>query len=766
MKTSIQNLSRNIFIMVYGIAVFILACGSDEKIDNSILIRQGDAAFQNGMYDEAINAWEIALRKEPQNSGLKIKIASAYQRQAKFDSSNQMLDPIIQTNEAPGKAYLLKAQNHILSFQLEEAEKVFVLASQRMSADNDILLLEGDFKTLTGQIEDGEQLYRQVITRQADNVYAYFKLAANLIAQNRPEMADEVYQQALRLKVDKTIRFWLSKAEYLMLAGDDVGAEMALRQAMKDDPQNFLVKIKTAQFFQSNQNYDEIIALFMKNNQLIENEDIQKIVADALLNTNQAAKASSILEKYHHSNDIDWLLLNGKSALINKKNAMAVSYFQQVVDRDNDDPQSLYLLALAYMASNKTNLALQALTRLLVIAPDHLDAELALADVHYKKGNYDLCTDYLNRIIKKFPETFRAYQIMGNCMLAMERYKEAELNFRKALKLNNNALDAYYYLAIAKEKQGEDDAALQILNNIFKKKPKSVDAAYAIAQIHIKKGQKDEGIKAINNLVDIDPDNSYFQLILGQIYQTVNENQKALVSYKRVLVNDPKQAEAYKGLVSLLEDHQLKISILKKAIEDLPNDRDLKLLLCSLYYQDGDLQSAIGTMEGIYSADPKNPVLANNLAWLYLENEYELLKAFDLALFSYETESENADFAHTLGVAYHRKGMHKQAKWYLEQAIKLTEGNLSDQNDNSEKVDIYKYHLASLLMDMNRVKDARKTMLGLNMSTLPPRYEANAKKIMAEVLKEKGDGGEAGSRERKSGSSEDMEMKDSRIVGF
>ena len=729
---------RHICLIFLYISIF--SCGLNEKFDYERLVRQGDSEFNRGMYNKALDVWGQALKENPESSELKIKIASVYQRQAKFDLSTQILEPIIQTSEAPFKAYSLLAQNHILTFQLEEAEKIFVLASKRLFTDSALLILEGDFKTLTGRIEEGEKLYRQAIARQADSIDAYFKLAANLITQNRPEDANTVYQQALMLKLEKTNRFWLNKAEYLMLAGDDLGAEMALREALKDDPQNFVIKMKTAQFYQSVQNYNAIVDLIMGNNALSENEEIQKIVTEALLNTNQVEKAHLILKNYNHSTEIDWLLLYGKYALITSKNTMAVSYFQQVVDKDEDDPQSLYLLALAYMANGKINLVLQTLTKILTIAPDYLEAELVLADVHYKKGNYDLCVDYLDRIIKKYPETFRAYQILGNCMLAMKRYKEAELNFRKALILNGNALDAYFYLAIAKEKQGEDEAALQILNSIIKKKPKSVDAAYAIAQIYIKKGQKDEAIKAITDLIDTDPDNSYLLLILAQVYEAVNEKQKALLSYKRVLVSDSKMPEAYKGLVNLLDDQQLKIAILKKAIEELPHDREIKLSLCRLYYQDGNLQSAIETMEGIYSADPKNPTLTNNLAWLYLENESQIVKAFDLALFAYETESENADFAHTLGVAYHRKGMLKQAKWYLEQAIKLSEGNLSEPNVNSEKVDIYKYHLASLLIEMNQVKDARKTMLGLNVSNLPSGYEADAKKIMAEVLKGKGEG--------------------------
>lgn len=314
------------YVLLFLAAFFLCSCSIDKTLDVDSLIKQGDVAFTNGEYDKAISVWTDALKTDAKKYALLVKIASAYQKQLNFDQSTKFLESIIVNQNAPIDVYLIIAQNHIMTSRIDEAKAVFKMAKRRRLTDYRLIVLEGDFETLRGRLQEGEQLYRKAITLKRSNADAYFKLASNLIIQNRPEIADECYRGALSMNGKRSSRYWLHKAEYLVLTGDTPGAEISLQEALKNDPHSIQIKFKMAQLYQTTQNYNAIVDLFINNNTLSENEEIQKLVVEALINSNKYGSAYSIIENYDHFNDDNWLLLLGKHSLFTGKNAIAVSY--------------------------------------------------------------------------------------------------------------------------------------------------------------------------------------------------------------------------------------------------------------------------------------------------------------------------------------------------------------------------------------------------------------------------------------------------------
>lgn len=67
-------------------------------------------------------------------------------------------------------------------------------------------------------------------------------------------------------------------------------------------------------------------------------------------------------------------------------------------------------------------------------------------------------------------------------------------------------------------------------------------------------------------------------------------------------------------------------------------------------------------------AHPDSGILANNLAWLYLEPDDCPDKALALAQRAYDLLPERAEVLDTLGYAYFRKGLTTRALWYLGEA--------------------------------------------------------------------------------------------------
>jgi len=98
--------------------------------------------------------------------------------------------------------------------------------------------------------------------------------------------------------------------------------------------------------------------------------------------------------------------------------------------------------------------------------------------------------------------------------------------------------------------------------------------------------------------------------------------------------------------------------------------------LANLYGKKGMTTEAITTMEEAMKANPQNPYLANNLAWLYIQYQPDSIdKAMGLAQLAYERLPDNPAAADTLGWLYYRKNMPTRAVWLLEKAIKIVPDN-------------------------------------------------------------------------------------------
>ena len=303
----------------------------------------------------------------------------------------------------------------------------------------------------------------------------------------------------------------------------------------------------------------------------------------------------------------------------------------------------------------------------MTVAPEITDVELGIADLYYKKKHYDLSMDYLRRIISNVPESYRAYILLGHCLLATGSHEDAASNYRKALALNPNSLPARYYLAVAKETGGDDQAAVQLYQSLLEEKPDLADAGLRLARLLIKKNRIDEAIAYFSALAEKLPENGYLNFILGEIYYSAHDFEKATSNYTLALKKNPNLVAAYQKIVEMEPDPEKKIAIVGDAIEKTPQSVDLKMTLAGLHYMVNDLDSAISVMEELHIKQPKSPLIANNLAWLYLEGDVKHPKAYELSQFAYEADPSNPNYAHTFGWACYKKGFLKKADWHLRE---------------------------------------------------------------------------------------------------
>ena len=113
----------------------------------------------------------------------------------------------------------------------------------------------------------------------------------------------------------------------------------------------------------------------------------------------------------------------------------------------------------------------------------------------------------------------------------------------------------------------------------------------------------------------------------------------------------------------------------KSAVGMSSGNKVVLIKLAGLYIQKGEGDQVIGLLETAASNNPKSALLANNLAYLYLEKDENVNKAFALARFSYEHMPDDPGVVDSFGWAYYKKNIFAQAVNHLKYALVLSPGN-------------------------------------------------------------------------------------------
>lgn len=733
-----KNLSKRLMITIRKIifklplalctVIAILCCnGNRNPIDTHIT--EGLTAFDKGFYKDAIFQWKKALERSPSNHNLNFLIARAYQHLTQFDASTRHLKKVIAKQSDAMNAHLMIVQNELFSGNYESAKQMSRNLETLFPDSTKVKTVKGDIAAFIGQYKEAEDLYRQAIAIDSDQSEPFFKLAAILLVQEKTEPADELFRKAVNFNEQSSVQYWLHRAAFHALKGDSKEAEFAMRRALSIRPNSFFLKIKIAKLLLAYKKYDALIQ-FIEELQAdsVGSHKFQKMYVEALLNTNLLEKAESVLRHYELSKDPDWLLLFGKKCLLQGSYSLAIGYFEQALTLNKNDPNATYMLALSYLASDRVNLASQTLIRLLITYPKMVEAELALATIYYKKGEYDLSIDYLNRVISYAPENPRPYIMLGNCMMANSKYDAAKSIFQNALIWDSDSLAARYYLALAQEKVGLTDDAILLLQSIISEAPNKADIGLRLANLLIQENRIDEAVILFKSLASDHPQNGYHKLILGNIYRASHHYDKAAYYYRMAVDVSPKLVEGYKNWAELQPDNNRKITIIKEALKKVPDSIDLLMFLASIYFDENQFESAISVMNEAYLIAPQNSDVANNLSWLYLETDTNLNKAYELTMSAFEKDQDNPSYAHTLGWALHKKGFLRKAEWQFRESLRLI--NNKQASENKQLKAIISYHLALTLLKIEQKTEAKEKLAFAIETGLPPRYKKHARKIL------------------------------------
>ena len=181
------------------------------------------------------------------------------------------------------------------------------------------------------------------------------------------------------------------------------------------------------------------------------------------------------------------------------------------------------------------------------------DYEKALGEL--KKSNDAKATELLLSVVKLAPDFYSAHNTLGTLYQRTNRFREAEVEYRRASALNPRAADPMVNLgslfiqeAATRTREGEEvigkilDNALDILEASLKLK-RSAPAYYLLGTAYFRSSFYKEAESNLKRAIEVDPHLSNTRLMLANLYIKQRQWPKALEQLDTYLAENPKTAD-------------------------------------------------------------------------------------------------------------------------------------------------------------------------------------------------------------------------------
>ena len=389
-------------------------------------------------------------------------------------------------------------------------------------------------------------------------------------------------------------------------------------------------------------------------------------------------------------NSVEDHLLLGRLYRLNNDLAKAESELKTAIKLDPNSEEAVTTLAILYTDEGDTAHALQVLSsvpdgarsaklyaalgatyeqrkdyksaidaykKAIMLDRDNLDAIRGLAENLLNDGQADAALEQYKVIADANPEDAQSYLRIAEIYRRQGKYDQALENLKKADSMVPDSLEVSYNIAAVYEAQGRYDEAVKILQELVKKTEKPTETSYS---------QADRNNRAI------------FIERLAMVYREQENYQAAVDTFRKMLtLGDDNARTGYQNIIDTYREAKQwpqATAAAKEAVQKMPNDRDLRMVLDSQLADTGDPEKPLADVRSLLKGKPEDREVYLRLAIMntrlkrWSEAEQALAKAEELA-----TKPEEKEYVYFLrGDTYQRQKKYEEAEAEFRKVLAIT----------------------------------------------------------------------------------------------
>lgn len=257
--------------------------------------------------------------------------------------------------------------------------------------------------------------------------------------------------------------------------------------------------------------------------------------------------------------------------------AYAIKCFESAVAL-NDEPETLGLLANAYLQTGHLEDARHTLERLTVKDATNLSAWLALANVCYMQEDYATMNDVCQKALALDDKNATVYYQSARAAKGLKNDLQAVVLLTKALVQDDGFVNAYLLRAEILWEMRQAKDAKEDIQKVLQLSPDSEEALLLNGKIDAALGNVEAALQGIDHVISLNPFHEEGYLLKAGIFLLQKDFDKAIDTYTEAmeLMEDNARLYQERGRVYLLKgDKEKAAADLKRAIELNPESENL-----------------------------------------------------------------------------------------------------------------------------------------------------------------------------------------------
>jgi tetratricopeptide (TPR) repeat protein len=512
--------------------------------------------------------------------------------------------------------------------------------------------------------------------------YAYIeKFHESVRLKTRGQIAEAIqgFEACLAMRQNDDAVFYALSELYLAQGNAEKSGE-AIKKAAKLDPNNLHYTSELAYYYVEKQQYNEAISLFEK---LVKaqprNPEVLYPYAECLVRAGKTEEAINQLNKTEDQIGVVPEISIQKFQLYRqiKNDKKAIEEIEKARKVHPEDAQLLSTLVDYYYSTKQNDKALSTLEDLAKSDPTNGRVHLFIADVYRQKGDKDKFFPALKKafegegvdvdtkmnvlvslqkpnekldpramelaeiFVLQNPESAKAYSVMGDYLLDMNREEEALLNYKKALQYETGSYSLWNQVLIMEYQSQKFEDLIKDSEEAIKYFPNSTSFYLLNGVGYVQTKKYDQAISTLEVGVEYvtndKPLQGEFYGQLGEAYFGKKDTKKGNEYYMRALEKDTRSSlllnnYAYRLAMENLELHRAE-SMIKKANEFSPNQPQFLDTYGYVMFKKGDYSSAMDFYLKAYNLDSEDNLLLDHMgdASIYLNKTDDALKYWNMA---------------------------------------------------------------------------------------------------------------------------------------